>query len=107
MKKIFPLIVVLITLSVVGILVIQMSWIQNAIKLKNEEFLRGVDNALKQTKQAFYDRFIVKSKTYIPDDDSKLYFLQNNFRMDGVFTQDEVRDIIENKLRQNNIKEPF
>jgi hypothetical protein len=32
MKKVFPLIVVLITLSVVGILFIQMSWINNAIK---------------------------------------------------------------------------
>ena len=58
MKKIFPLIVVLITLSVVGILFIQMSWIENAMKLKHEEFLRRVDNSLKQTADAFRNQFI-------------------------------------------------
>ena len=82
MKKIFPLIVVLITLSVVGILFIQMSWIQNALKLKHEEFQRAVDNSLKQSKEAIFNRFIYISKTYIPDDESKQFFLQNNFTVE-------------------------
>ena len=107
MKKIFPLIVVLITLSVVGILFIQMSWIKNAIELKNEEFQRGVENSLKQTKQAFYDEFMYKSHEAVFNEQSTQYFLKNNFRVDGAFTQQEAHDIIESKLRQNNVKEPF
>ncbi len=107
MKRIFPLIVVLITLSVVGILFIQMSWINNALKLKNEEFLRGVDNALIQTKKALHDKFAFKSHLIFNDEDSKLFYLQNNFRVDGAFSREEVQDILEQQLRQNNIKEPF
>lgn len=107
MKKIFPLIVVLITLSVVGILFIQMSWIENALKLKHEEFQRGVDNALAQSKQTFYDGFMFKSHQPNFSEQSTQFYLKNNFRIDGEFTQQEVHDIIENKLRQNNVKEPF
>ncbi len=107
MKRIFPLIVVLITLSVVGILFIQMSWINNALKLKNEEFLRGVDNALIQSKKALHDKFVSKSGADFFNEESRQFFLQNNFRIDGVLTRDEVQDVIETQLRQNNIKEPF
>ena len=68
MKKIFPIIVVLITLSVVGILFIQMSWIKNAFKLKHEEFQREVELSLKQTREALFSRFIYKSRTIVPDE---------------------------------------
>ena len=37
MKKIFPIIVVLISLSVLGIIFIQMSWINNAISLRQKQ----------------------------------------------------------------------
>lgn len=107
MKKIFPLIVVLITLSVVGILFIQMSWINNALKLKHEEFQHSVENTLKQTREALHSKFVYKSGQFMPNDESKQFFLQNNFRVDGVFSKDEVRDIIAEKLKQNNIKLPF
>ena len=107
MKRIFPLIVVLITLSVVGILFIQMSWINNALKLKNEEFLRGVDNAMIETKKALQDKFVSKNGADFFNEESRQFFLQNNFRIDGVLTRDEVQQVIEQQLRQNNIKEPF
>ena len=107
MKRIFPLIVVLITLSVVGILFIQISWINNALKLKNEEFLRGVDNAMIETKKALQDKFVSKNGADFFNEESRQFFLQNNFRIDGVLTRDEVQQVIEQQLRQNNIKEPF
>lgn len=107
MKKIFPVIVVLIILSVVGILFIQMSWITNALKLKHEEFQRQVDNTLTQTKEAIHSRFIYKAKQYFPNEESRQFFLQTNFKVDGVFTKDEIHEIIEKQLRQNNIKQPF
>jgi two-component system, OmpR family, phosphate regulon sensor histidine kinase PhoR len=107
MKKIYPLIVVLITLSVVGILFIQMSWIQNAIKLKHEEFQREVDNTLKQTKEAIYSRYIYNHKYFIPDEESKRFHLRNHFTVEGSFNKDEIKEIIRKELKNNNIKKSF
>ena len=111
MKKIFPIIVVLITLSVVGILFIQMSWIKNAFKLKHEEFQREVETSMKQTKEAitnaFYVKFISDSHTVILDEATKQFYLKNNFIVEGSFSKEEIHDIIEKILRQNNIKDSF
>ena len=107
MKKIFPLIVVLITLSVVGILFIQMSWIENAMKLKHEEFLRRVDNSLKQTADAFRNQFISKQKEQPLNDDYRQYILENKFTTQGWFTPEEIHGIIDGVLKQNSIKQPF
>ncbi len=43
----------------------------------------------------------------MPNDESKQFFLQNNFRVDGVFSKEEVREIITEKLKQNNIRLSF
>src|ERR1700743_1911138 len=107
MKKVFPLIVVLITLSVVGILFIQMSWINNAIKLKHEEFQRAVDNSLKMSAEAMQNQFLSKQPTTILNAKDREYFLENNFTTQSWFTKDELHGIIEGVLRQNNIKRPF
>jgi two-component system, OmpR family, phosphate regulon sensor histidine kinase PhoR len=107
MKKIFPLIVVLITLSVLGILFIQMSWINNAIKLKHQEFQREVTTALKQAKDKIQSKFIYKSKQIFLNDESTQFYLKNNFTVEEGFTKDEIEDVIEKQLRLNNVKEPF
>jgi len=106
MKKVFPLIVVLITLSVVGILLIQMSWINNAIKLKHEEFLRKVNNSLKMSAEAMQNQFMSKQSTQIIDKASRRYFLENNFTTQA-FTKEELQGIVEGVLRENNINQPF
>jgi two-component system phosphate regulon sensor histidine kinase PhoR len=107
MKKIYPLIVVLITLSVVGILFIQMSWINNAIKLKHEEFQRSVDNTLKQSKEAIYSRYLYKHTNYIPTEESKRFYLRNHFTVEGSFDNQEVNDIIRKEFKNNNVKQGF
>ena len=43
MKRVFPLIVLLITLSVLGILFIQMQWIKNAILVKKDQYAQSRD----------------------------------------------------------------
>jgi two-component system, OmpR family, phosphate regulon sensor histidine kinase PhoR len=106
MRKVFPLIVVLITLSVVGILLIQMSWINNAIKLKHEEFLREVNNSLKMTAESMQNQFISKQHTIPVDKASRRFFLENNFTTQG-FTKEELQGIIDGALRDNGIKQPF
>ena len=108
MKKIFPIIVLLITLSVVGILFIQMSWINNAIKLKHEEFQREVDNSLKDIREAIFSKFIIyKTHIFIPNEESRQFYLQNNFTVEGYFSRDELRDIVRKELQKNNIKQSF
>ncbi len=107
MKKVFPLIVVLISLSVVGILFIQMSWIYNAIELKHEEFLREVDNSLKESKEAIQHQFLSKQTTQYVTRKAQQYFLENNFTSQIWFTKDELHGIIDGVLRENNVKQPF
>lgn len=107
MKKIFPLIVVLITLSVLGILLIQMSWITKALELKHEEFQREVDNSLKQSAEEIQNQFLAKRQTQVIDKNTRQFILDNNFTTQGYFTNDELHGLIENILRQNNIKQPF
>ncbi|HLF46643.1 MAG TPA: HAMP domain-containing sensor histidine kinase [Chitinophagaceae bacterium] len=48
MKKIFPIIVVLITLSLIGIIFIQISWINNMIIVRQEQFKSKVVRATSQ-----------------------------------------------------------
>lgn len=107
MKRIFPLIVVLITLSVLGILFIQMSWINNAIKLKHQQFQRQIENTLAHTKEKIQSKFIYKAMRFFPNDESSQFYLKYNFTVENGFTTDEIQDIIEKQLLQNNIKLPF
>ena len=107
MKKIFPLLVVLISLSVIGILFIQMSWIHNQLKVKHEEFERGVENALTQVRESVQGTFIYKSHQIFINDESKENFLKTNFAVLNNFTSEELQVIIDKNLKQNNVKYPF
>ena len=45
MKKIFPTIVVLIALSIIGVIIIQFQWFSNMLVVRGENFLYKVDKA--------------------------------------------------------------
>lgn len=107
MKKVFPLIVVLISLSVVGILFIQMSWINNAIKLKHQEFLRSVNISLRGSVDAIQNQFLSKQTVQYVTKKDRQFYLEQNFTTQSWFTQDELHDIIQGVLKENNIKVPF
>jgi two-component system phosphate regulon sensor histidine kinase PhoR len=104
MKRIFPLLVVLISLSVIGILFIQMSWINNAIKFRQEEYDRGVQSALDKTRESLQDIFLYKMGQVIVSDVSKEYYLKNNFTLLNIFTRDEINEVISQQLKKNNVK---
>lgn len=101
------MIVVLITLSVIGILFIQMSWIENEIKLKQDELQTGMENALNKTRDLLQSRFIYKTNQGFVSEESKEFFLNQNFTLNGYFTTDAIRDIIEQSLREYNVKYNF
>ncbi len=107
MKKVFPLIVVLISLSVSGIMFIQASWIRNAISLKREQFQRELDLSLGQAKQQIQDRFLLKQGIfYLRDEASKQYVLEKGFTSQG-FSKDEIQGILDGALKKNKINQKF
>lgn len=108
MKRVFPLIVLLITLSVLGIIFIQMSWIRNAVHLKRDQYQQSVDKSVNDIKISIRENFLVYKYGFLgyADERSKEAMLQLNFTAQR-FTVDEIREIIDNALKANNIKEPF
>lgn len=106
MRKVFPLIVVLITLSVLGIFFIQMSWIQNAVKLRQQQRAQDMEHATAQIKESMYRLFLIKiGQVGYNDEESKLFYLRGFTTQN--FTNDEINQIIERAVLKYNIKEPY
>ncbi|MCH5683928.1 hypothetical protein LWM68_06425 [Niabella sp. W65] len=56
MKRLFSSITVLITLSLVGIIVMQVSWLKNLIKLKEDQVKQNIDNVYQTISDEFGQR---------------------------------------------------
>jgi len=105
MKKVFPLIVVLISLSVLGIMFIQMSWIRNAMFMKSEQFHREINNSLIQSRDFLHEKFLKHGHQYIPDEESKEFFLKDFTTQ--IFSDSEIQYMISKALTKNNVRQPF
>ncbi len=110
MKRVFPLIVVLITLSVLGILFIQMQWIKNAIQVKKDQYAQSCQRALEDIKQKSYDLFLQRNQkltgVYILDSRSREFLLDKSFTVQ-FFRPEQMSELIRQALRANGIKQPF
>lgn len=106
MKKVFPLIIILITLSVLGIIFIQMSWIHNSVELRKQQREQDILHASTQIKQSLYDVYLFNrgSIGFLNEDSKNFYLL--NFTVDQI-PQEEIKNIIENALKRYNIREPY
>jgi two-component system phosphate regulon sensor histidine kinase PhoR len=95
MKKTFPLIIVLITLSVLGVLGIQMLWIKNAIWVKNDQYQQDVKSSLVDIKTALYESFLLKNGYYsfAQDMQSTGFLLEHSFTTQNL-GKDEITRII-------------
>ena len=77
-KKIFILIVVLMSISLVGIVSVQVYWIKDAIKTKEQQFENDVKIALAKTSES------IKEKEYVEFVSKNEKFFENdNFRTDA------------------------
>jgi two-component system phosphate regulon sensor histidine kinase PhoR len=56
MKKVYTLIILLITLTLIGIIFIQVSWIKNAIVIRDEQLTRNVQMAMNEVAQELVDQ---------------------------------------------------
>ncbi len=105
MKRVFPLIVVLITLSVLGIIFIQMSWISDAIKLRQNQRKDDLEYARAQITQLTNDLYLKKRGIAYLDVDSRDFVLKNFTSQ--ILTDDELSQIIDRSLKKYNIKEAY
>ncbi len=110
MKRVFPLIIVLITLSLVGIIALQFSWFKNMLELKKEQLLERVDKALSDvSRQIAYKEKL--SSTYPKDEFDKL--LRSGMSMFGLykppsivqrFNTSELNEKIQKALQEHDLK---
>ncbi|HEX4373329.1 MAG TPA: HAMP domain-containing sensor histidine kinase [Puia sp.] len=61
MKKIFPVIIILITLSLIGIIYIQVNWVRTMVENKRDQLLQNVDYAMNDVGQE-----LMQQKTLLP-----------------------------------------
>jgi two-component system phosphate regulon sensor histidine kinase PhoR len=111
-KKQITIIIILMSVSLIGIIIVQLFWIKNAIEVKEAQFDRAVNHALNEivkkleTNDAVY---FISSKFITPDsdsikelwDDNSLIFADENFqdsllRSTLVLSQDIEDNIITN-----------
>ncbi len=105
MKKVFPLIVVLITISVLGIIFIQMSWIRNAISLRQKQHQQDIEHAVTEVKNELYQLYIFSTGNIgFLDEESRLFILQN-FTTQKIDEKD-IQNVIDKALAKYNVNDP-
>ena len=111
MKKIFPVIIVLITLSLLGIILLQINWFKNLLLVQEERFLfkvdrAGVNVAAELSKQASAGTtFRLQRKpglTLLPDE---LSFALGRFpTISEQYSQKEISDKLNNAFANEGLK---
>ena len=61
MKRLFTLITILITLSLIGIIVLQLSWIKNSLLLKEDQTIQAIESAMFDVSQD-----LIEEKSKLP-----------------------------------------
>ncbi|MEN8118296.1 MAG: HAMP domain-containing sensor histidine kinase [Bacteroidota bacterium] len=91
-RKIFTGLVVLMGISIIGIIAVQLIWMNNAIRVKNEMFNRGVNEALHQTVNRLEDIHnlgVVNEMIFSDDSAHWIHEEETDFDFDEDFDWDE------------------
>ncbi|HRO44191.1 MAG TPA: HAMP domain-containing sensor histidine kinase [Flavipsychrobacter sp.] len=104
MKKVFPVIVLLITLSVLGIILIQMSWIRTAINLRKQQREQDIATAINRIKDEFYDRYFAIRGQYPTNEESKLFLLKG---FSTTYIAEDIDEVVLANVKRSGIKEKF
>jgi len=104
MKKVFPVIVLLITLSVLGIIFIQMSWIRTAINLRKQQREQDIATAINRIKEECYQRYFAIRGQYPTTEDSKIFLLRN---FSTTYIAEDMGDVITASIKRSGIKDKF
>ncbi|MFI5133266.1 MAG: sensor histidine kinase [Chitinophagales bacterium] len=110
MKRIFTIITILISLSLVGIIIIQISWIRNMVLLREEQIKHNVADA---TKMVAEDLALHKGNYSSATGLNRLNPSSDNFSLDMLkpvtigqrFTAAEIQDKLKKAFFINNLKD--
>ncbi len=110
MKKIYSLIIVLITLSLIGLVFIQVSWIQNAIILRQEQIEQNIQNAVTEVGKELADQkgsqFSLGSPKLAQDwPTDQLFQLIRPPSISQKYSAAEVTDRIRRAFQSNGLKD--
>lgn len=117
LKKVFPIIVVLITLSLLGIIYIQINWIYNASIIRREQMEQRMVTFINEVreemvlKQGPVMHFKVDAKMRAPEKGLAIdkFELSSNFNesVSDRFTTDEVQKLISKGLKESHLDTTF
>lgn len=114
MKKLFPWIVVLITLSLTGIIFIQINWIKNAITMRIEQYDQRMQDVLKAAREDIVNNKHPDDKLSIQKNTGNIMGnLFHNFPNNSIipvymrYTADEIHHILETNLSEAGFQIPF
>jgi two-component system, OmpR family, phosphate regulon sensor histidine kinase PhoR len=108
MKRVFPIIIALITLSLLGIIFIQVSWIRIAAKGREEQLNEKLFTIVQQVGEE-----LVSQKNIAPNLKRKLPNMQfpgdaidiyKQFSVANRFTEYEIREKIQREFNKNNLQ---
>lgn len=106
MKKVFPLIIILVTLSVLGIIFIQMSWIHNSVELRRQQREQDMAHAITQIQTSLHDAYLFKEGNIgFMNEESRRFYL-SYFTVDKL-SEAEVAQKIDTALKRYNIREEY
>ncbi|MDB5231190.1 MAG: two-component sensor histidine kinase [Chitinophagaceae bacterium] len=111
MKKIFPIIVVLIALSLAGIIIVQVLWFQNLLKVQEDNILHKVDEAALRVGQDLGNH-IMQSPLVHLHKKRPLEILPDNLPFGGIqqptisqrYTEREINQMLKSALDKNDLK---
>jgi two-component system phosphate regulon sensor histidine kinase PhoR len=104
MKRIFTVIVVLITLSLLGIIALQVSWFKNLIIVQEEKLLFKVDQAATSVTTEF-SKYANNSILKPPFPDKEPYSASTgHFTISQLYTASEVREKLTRAFESNGLK---
>lgn len=110
MRRVFNVIILLITLSVFGILFIQMQWIKSAMEVRKDVYEKDRKDALEEMKDEFYELYLRRlaqtEGTIFLDKTSSQRYLSQYFTAYS-FTREDINEIIRKALRKRGVKENF
>jgi two-component system, OmpR family, phosphate regulon sensor histidine kinase PhoR len=112
MKKIFPIITVLIFLSLLGIIFFQVLWINGSIKIEEQKFNEHIDFATAQVAEDLMEEkgnlipIPKKNSLLFPSDKLQTEFFRPTIAQK--YSIDEVKQIIRSAFEKHNLKKvPF
>lgn len=109
MKKVFPLIIALITVSLMGIIYIQVSWIRTLALFREEQLKEKLSAIIQQVSEELIDQRNTTFQTprqmpglKLPGD---VYDIYKQFSVTNRFTVFEIREKLQREFNKHNLKD--